>query len=122
MSQSLYEATWESLQNYRVPGWFENAKLGVFIHWGVYCVPAFDNEWYSRNMYLKGSRAYEHHRATYGDQTVFGYKDFIPKLTGSRFDAGEWIRLFKQAGARYVVPVAQHHDGFAMSPNCTSSC
>lgn len=121
MSQSLYEATWESLQNYRVPGWFENAKLGVFIHWGVYCVPAFDNEWYSRNMYQKGSRAYEHHRATFGDQTVFGYKDFIPKLTGSRFDAGEWIRLFKQAGARYVVPVAQHHDGFAMYPTAYST-
>lgn len=114
MSPFAYDGTWESLAQYRVPRWFEDAKLGIFIHWGVYSVPAFDNEWYSRNMYQQGSRAYEHHRATYGDHTQFGYKDFIPLFTAPHFDPGAWMRLFKQAGARYVVPVAQHHDGFAM--------
>lgn len=114
MSPSLFEPTWESLKRYQVPGWYENAKLGVFVHWGIYSVPAFDNEWYSRNMYQPGSVAFEHHRKTWGDQTIFGYKDFIPHFTGAHFDADAWLSLFKRAGARYLVPVAEHHDGFAM--------
>jgi alpha-L-fucosidase len=114
MSQSLFEPTWESLKRYQVPQWYENAKLGVFVHWGIYSVPAFDNEWYSRNMYQPGSVAFEHHRKTWGDQTVFGYKDFIPHFTGKHFDAEAWLTLFRRAGARYLVPVAEHHDGFAM--------
>lgn len=109
-----FEPTWESLRRYRVPQWYEDAKFGIFIHWGVYAVPAFGNEWYPRNMYEQGSKEFEHHVATYGPQTQFGYKDFIPRFTAERFDAGRWARLFKEAGARYVVPVAEHHDGFAM--------
>ena len=109
-----YEPTWESLKQYRVPSWFEDDKFGIFIHWGVYAVPAFGNEWYPRNMYLKGEAAYEHHRKTYGDQKTFGYKDFIPKFTAEKWDPQAWAELFAQAGARFVVPVAEHHDGFAM--------
>lgn len=109
-----FEPTWESLKQFTTPDWYQDAKFGIFIHWGVFSVPAFDNEWYSRNMYMQGSRAFEHHVKTYGSQRDFGYKDFIPQLTGAHFDAGEWIDLFKQAGARYVIPVAEHHDGFAI--------
>lgn len=105
---------WESLAGYTVPAWFRDAKFGVFVHWGPYSVPAFGNEWYSRNMYLPGEPEFAHHRATYGNHSEFGYKDFIPLLTGENFDADAWAALFREAGAQYVVPVAEHHDGFAM--------
>ena len=109
-----YEPTWESLAQYEIPQWYKDAKFGIFIHWGPYCVPAFGNEWYPRRMYLQDDPAFEHHRKTYGDHREFGYKDFIPMLTAEKFDAAEWARLFKDAGARFVMPVAEHHDGFPM--------
>jgi len=101
-------------ENYKIPDWFRDAKFGIFIHWGVYSVPAFGNEWYPRNMYQKDSRVYQHHIATYGKQTGFGYKDFIPMFAAEKFSADEWLSLFEQAGAKYVVPVAEHHDGFSL--------
>jgi alpha-L-fucosidase len=109
-----FRPDWNSLAGYRVPEWFRDAKFGIFIHWGVYSVPAFGNEWYSRNMYVEGSAAFKHHVATYGPQSRFGYKDFIPMFHAEHFDANAWLDLFAQAGARYVVPVAEHCDGFAM--------
>ncbi|MBW8741014.1 MAG: alpha-L-fucosidase, partial [Streptomyces turgidiscabies] len=109
-----FDATWESLQNYRAPRWYHDGKFGIFLHWGVFSVPAFEDEWYSRNMYLQGSKPFEHHVATYGPQAAFGYKDFIPSFTMDKFDPDDWAALFKQAGAQFVVPVAEHHDGFAL--------
>lgn len=109
-----YEPSWKSLKLYSVPQWFQDAKLGIFIHWGVYSVPAFSNEWYARNMYQQGSPEFEHHRKVWGDHTQFGYKDFIHLFTAEKFDADDWIDLFQRAGARYIVPVAEHHDGFPM--------
>ena len=109
-----HEPTWESLSTYRVPDWYQDAKFGIFIHWGLYSVPAFGNEWYPRNMYLPGTPEYQHHVETYGPQAKFGYKDFIPLFKAEKFDPQQWAKLFKEAGARYVVPVAEHHDGFAM--------
>ncbi len=109
-----FEPTWDSLKQYSVPQWFKDAKLGIFIHWGIYSVPAFANEWYPRNMYRQGSEEFKHHVETWGEHTRFGYKDFIPMFTAEKFDPDAWIDLFKQAGAQYVVPVAEHHDGFPM--------
>ncbi|TCS17507.1 alpha-L-fucosidase [Caulobacter sp. BK020] len=109
-----FRADWPSLKAYEPPLWYQDAKFGIFIHWGVYSVPAFGGEWYSRLMYQEGSKEYEHHRATYGPQDRFGYKDFIPQFTAKAYDPAGWAKLFKQAGARYVVPVAEHHDGYAM--------
>ena len=105
---------WASLGRYQVPAWYEDAKFGIFIHWGVYSVPAYLSEWYPRMMYRQGSAEFEHHRTTYGPQDRFGYKDFIPAFTAPRFDPAAWVSLFREAGARFVVPVAEHHDGFAM--------
>ncbi len=105
---------WESLESYEVPHWYRQLKFGIFIHWGIYSVPAFDSEWYSRNMYLQGHPAYEHHIKTYGPQKEFGYKDFIPLFRAEKFDPDAWADLFARAGARYVIPVAEHHDGFQM--------
>jgi alpha-L-fucosidase len=109
-----FRPDWESLQNYKVPEWYQDAKFGIFIHWGVYSVPAFGSEWYPRMMYIAGSDEYQHHIATYGTQDKFGYKDFIPGFKAEKFDPEAWARLFKEAGANYVVPVFEHHDGFAM--------
>lgn len=109
-----YKDTWDSLQQYHVPQWYEKAKFGIFIHWGIYSVPAYNNEWYSRNMYIQGSPEYEHHIKTYGAHKDFGYKDFIPLFKAEHFNAEEWIKLFLDAGAEYVIPVAEHHDGFQM--------
>ncbi len=114
ISRGRFKDTWESLAQYRVPEWYERAKLGIFIHWGVYSVPAFGSEWYSRNMYIQGTKEFEHHVNTWGPQNKFGYKDFIPLFRAEKFDPAEWAELFKRAGARYVVPVAEHHDGFQM--------
>lgn len=109
-----YSADWASLSGYVVPKWYQDAKFGVFIHWGVYAVPAFGNEWYPRRMYLRGTPEFEHHVKTYGPQTRFGYKDFIPLFKAAKFEPGAWATLFREAGARFVIPVAEHHDGFAM--------
>jgi alpha-L-fucosidase len=113
-SKGPYRPDWESLQNYQVPDWYKDAKFGIFVHWGVYSVPAFGNEWYPREMYSPGSDEYKHHIATYGTQDKFGYKDFIASFKAEKFDPAAWARLFQEAGAKYVVPVFEHHDGFAM--------
>lgn len=116
--QTYYKADWESLKKYPVADWFRDAKFGIFIHWGVYSVPAFGgnsySEWYPYNMYRKESSVFQHHVDTYGPQDKFGYKDFIPMFKAEKFDPDAWAKLFKNAGAKYVVPVAEHHDGFAM--------
>ncbi|MCM2674484.1 alpha-L-fucosidase [Alkalicoccobacillus plakortidis] len=114
IKEGRFKDHWSSLSEYRVPDWYQGAKFGIFIHWGVYSVPAFGSEWYSRNMYIQGSKEYEHHLKTYGEHKEFGYKDFIPKFRAEYFNPEEWAQLFEDAGARYVMPVAEHHDGFQM--------
>ena len=114
IAQGPYTDQWSSLSAYTVPEWYRAAKFGIFIHWGVFSVPAFANEWYSRNMYIEGSPEFEHHIRTYGKHADFGYKDFIPMFKAERFDPDEWASVIKASGARYVVPVAEHHDGFQM--------
>ncbi len=118
-SQSqIFQPTWESLSAYKCPEWFRDAKFGIFIHWGLYSVPGFGSEWYPRWMYkdstVWGQNYYQHHVKTYGPVDKFGYKDFIPLFRAEKFDADQWAEIFKRSGARYVVPVAEHHDGFAM--------
>ena len=109
-----FSDSWASLVNYRTPDWYRKLKFGIFIHWGVYSVPAFGNEWYPRNMYMQDSPEFRHHVATYGPHKAFGYKDFIPLFRAERFDPEAWATLFARSGAKYVVPVAEHHDGFQM--------
>jgi alpha-L-fucosidase len=112
--QERFQPDWASLSRYQIPEWYRDAKFGIFIHWGVYSVPAFGSEWYPREMYLQGSEIFKHHLATYGPQNKFGYKDFIPMFKAEHFNPDVWADLFKRSGAKYVIPVAEHHDGFAM--------
>nr|WP_329743556.1 alpha-L-fucosidase [Dyella sp. A6] len=113
-AQGPFRPDWSSLLKYQPPAWFGAAKFGIFIHWGVYAVPAFANEWYPRNMYDHTTREYAHQVATYGSLTKHDYKDFIPDFKAQHWHPDAWARLFRQAGARYVIEVAEHSDGFAM--------
>lgn len=113
-NQGPFYPDWNSLATYQVPQWFQEAKFGIFIHWGLYSIPAFGSEWYSRNMYIQGTAEFDHHINTYGPHKGFGYKDFIPLFTAENFRADEWVRIFQEAGAQYIFPVAEHHDGFQL--------
>jgi lysophospholipase L1-like esterase len=109
-----FEPTWESIQaNYKVPRWFRDGKFGIFLHWGLYAVPAHQSEWYVQHMY-GNPEIISWHKEHFGPQDKFGYKDFIPLFTCGKYDPDAWAELFRKAGARYVVPTAEHHDGFAM--------
>jgi alpha-L-fucosidase len=126
-----YTSSWASVdQHPPAAEWFQDAKFGIYYHWGVFSVPAFANEWYPRNMYFSGSNENNHHKSVYGDPSVWPYHDFIngardkagnwvqfaPKLrsAGGNFDPNEWAQLFADAGARFAGPVAEHHDGYSM--------
>jgi alpha-L-fucosidase len=109
-----YRPDWATLFKFEIPEWYSNAKFGIFIHWGALSVSGVVNEWYPRNMYQQKDPAFQEHLKKYGPQDKVGYKDLIPLFKAEKWDPGDWARLFKQAGARYVVPVAEHHDGFAL--------
>ena len=123
---SKQQYTENNLENYSVPEWYRDAKFGIFIHYGVYSVPAFGDEWYGHWMYMKntlsygGSNIYQHHLNTYGGASQFGYKDFIPqfvdelKIYSENHMAEQWAELFSKAGAKYVMPVGIHHDSYAL--------
>ena len=122
-----YDANWESIRSgYKHAEWFQDAKFGIFVIWGVYSVPAIGNEWYSQHMYsdrtllASGINTFKYHKETYGDQSEFGYKDFIPMFKMENYDADAWADLFVRSGAKYVVPVADFCDGFAMHKSKTT--
>ncbi|MER6980662.1 alpha-L-fucosidase [Streptomyces carpinensis] len=121
-----YVATRESLAAHTAPQWFRDAKFGIFIHWGVYAVPAWGvdvayhgAEWYSYAMHISApDQTYQHHLQTYGAD--FDYDRFIPRFRAERYDARAWIELIERAGARYFVLTSKHHDGFQLFPNSAS--
>lgn len=112
IAAGVYKDNWESLSAYPVPEWYRKAKFGVFIHWGAYSVPAYLSEWYLRMMYYKGNPTYWHHIRKYGKD--YHYSRFVDDFKGEKFDADKWVNLFKEAGMRYVMPVAEHHDGYKL--------
>ncbi|KAF7158174.1 hypothetical protein CNMCM5623_002840 [Aspergillus felis] len=118
-----YEATYESVYSHEAPNWYNNAKFGIFIHWGVYSVPGWGNkgsreayaEWYWWNLNQGPSnptQTYQYQLETYGPNVV--YDDFIGNFTADAWDPKEWVDLFADAGASYFVQVSKHHDGFAL--------
>jgi len=114
-SQLEYEESWESLARHNEqPDWFQDAKLGIYFHWGIFSVPAFGDEWYPRWMHFETRDEYKHHLKTYRQPSEFGYHDFVPMFRAQNFNSEEWAELFKKAGARFAGPVAEHHDGFSM--------
>lgn len=107
-----YKPDWSSLSEYGVPEWYKKAKFGVFIHWGLFTVPEYFSEWYPRLMYYKGNPLYWHHKRKYGK--YFNYRDFIELFRAEKFDAAEWVSAVKSCGARFIMPVAEHHDRFKL--------
>lgn len=131
-----YNGTWESLKQHEVPEWYQDCKLGIFIHWGIYSVPAFappswelgeippNEEWYLNNPYAEWyynsvnvgeGPTYEHHIKTYGQN--FSYQDFLSMWRAENWNPEEWANLFKESGAGYVVLTTKHHDGFCLFPS-----
>ena len=133
-AQTRYTASWSSLDTHNpAPEWFQDAKFGVYYHWGAFGTAMFGSEWYPRNMFNKAgnSTEYQHHVATYGDPYGdWGYDKFLtgandksgkftqfaPKLVsaGGAWDPDAWAQMFQDAGARFAGPVAEHHDGYSM--------
>jgi len=115
-----YEPTWTSLDAHPVPDWYAGAKLGIFIHWGVYSVPAYADpdgdhayaEWYPHYMYEEGNDTHEYHREQYGEDVE--YVDFVEDFTAENWEPDRWAGFFDDVGARYVVLTAEHHDGFPL--------
>jgi alpha-L-fucosidase len=116
---SAYTANWKSLSRHQTPEWFRDAKFGIYTHWGPNTVadenaPNDEAQWFGMRMYVKKNPVFGYSKTTFGDQHVFGYKDFIPKFKAEKFNAKAWAKLFKEAGAKFAGPVAIHHDNFAM--------
>ena len=105
-----FQPTWRSLiDGYRTPDWFRDAKLGIWSHWGPQCVPEF-GDWYGRQMYIQGNPFYEHHVATYGHPSEFGFIEFIGRWRAAAWDPEALLDLYEAAGAKYIVSMANHHD------------
>ena len=131
----IYKGNWNSVNTHTVPKWYEDCKFGIFIHWGIYSVPAFaphtwelgevdskewfaDNpyaEWYYNSLNIGKGPTYEHHMEKYGKD--FKYEDFIPMWKAENWDPKQWAEIFKEAGAEYVVLTTKHHDGFCLFPS-----
>ncbi|MDC7239031.1 MAG: alpha-L-fucosidase [Spirochaetales bacterium] len=130
-----FSPTWESVRTHEIPQWYDDYKLGIFIHWGLYSVPAFatptvelgeaeDEEWFCQNPYAEWyynslkmgeGPTYDYHIEKYGKN--FKYEDFRDLWKAENFRPEQWAKLFKQAGAKYVVMVTKHHDGFCLFPS-----
>ena len=130
-SQKTYQANWESIDSRPVPAWFEDAKFGIFIHWGLYCVPAYSPtvrdsvpiydryaEWYW-SRWVKPSKTQhffiDFHNRVYGPD--FKYQDFVKGFKAEMFQPDDWAERFKEAGAKYIVLTSKHHEGFALWPS-----
>jgi alpha-L-fucosidase len=112
IAEGPFEATWESLAaNYECPEWFRDAKLGIWAHWGPQCVPG-EGDWYARSMYMQGHKQYDAHVAKYGHPADSGYMEVIRRWTAERWEPDSLMALYKAAGARYFVAMANHVDNF----------
>ncbi len=111
MAKGPFAPDWKSLQQFRVPDWFRDAKFGIWAHWGSQCQPEF-GDWYARSMYIEGSKAYKYHLEKYGHPSKFGFKDVIHEWKAEKWDPEELVSLYKKAGAAYFMAMANHHDNF----------
>ena len=122
-AETEYEATWESLDSRPLPAWFDEGKFGIFIHWGVYSVPAWGPkgryaEWYWNDMQNKKGETWKYHVRTYGED--FQYQDFAPLFKAELYDPAQWADIFARSGAKYVVLTSKHHEGYCLWPSAES--
>ena len=132
-AQKKYEPTWESIDSRPIPQWYQDAKFGIFIHWGIYSVPAWSPkgtyaEWYQYWLQQKtlwgngkftGNEIVDYHNKKYGEGS--SYYNLVKDFTAELFNPDEWAQLFEQAGAKYIVLTSKHHEGFCLWPNETAN-
>jgi len=106
-----FQPSWDSLQNYKVPEWYRDAKFGIWAHWGPQCQPEH-GDWYAHSMYIEGSDNYKYHLANYGHPSKFGFKDVINTWKAENWNPEYLVNLYKNAGAKYFFALANHHDDF----------
>jgi alpha-L-fucosidase len=106
-----FQPDWQSLAQYQVPDWFRDAKFGIWAHWGPQCQPE-RGDWYARGMYQEGTDQYKYHIQKYGHPSKFGFKDVINEWKAENWDPNELVGLYKRAGAKYFMALANHHDNF----------
>lgn len=109
MALGPFSPNWKSLTNYKTPEWFRNAKFGIWAHWGPQCEPEY-GDWYAREMYMEGSHQYKYHTEKYGHPSKFGFKDVINEWKADKWDPDYLVTLYKNAGAKYFMALANHHD------------
>ena len=109
INQGPFSDDWASLSKFQIPQWYKDGRFGLFIHWGAFSVPATETEWYPRMMYLRGTKSWRHRVKTYGKDGE--YRQVVEQFSPTRFDADEWLGIFQKSGAKYIMPVAEHHDG-----------
>lgn len=112
---SAFDPTWDSLDKRIAPDWFDKAKIGIFMHWGVYSVPAVCTEWFWVYWKINQKECVDYMEKNY--PPGFSYQDFGPLFTAEFFNATDWAKLFQKAGAKYVVLTTKHHDGFTLFPS-----
>jgi len=106
-----FQPTWDSLKTYTTPDWFRDAKFGIWNHWSAQCVPG-QGDWYARQMYIQGHRQYNHHVATYGHPSKFGFMELTNLWKAENWKPAELMDLYVAAGAKYFTALANHHDNF----------
>ncbi|HEY5392428.1 MAG TPA: alpha-L-fucosidase, partial [Hanamia sp.] len=111
-----YKATWQSLDTRPAPEWYTHAKFGIFIHWGVYSVPAYSKkgdyaEWYQNGLRNGDSARIKYQKENFGDRS---YYDLVNDFHAELFNPDEWAQLIEKSGAKYVVLTSKHHDGFCL--------
>jgi alpha-L-fucosidase len=111
LADGPFQPTWDSLRQYKTPDWFRNAKFGIWAHWGPQCQPEF-GDWYAREMYMEGNGKYKFHVEKYGHPSAFGFKDVINDWKAENWNPDELLQLYKKAGAKYFMALANHHDNF----------
>jgi alpha-L-fucosidase len=114
-----YQPNWESLDKRPTPQWFKDAKFGIFIHWGVYSVPAYCTkgnyaEWYQYGLQTGDTSRISYHKAKFGN---LSYYQLAGQFKAELFNPDEWARLFEQSGAKYIVLTSKHHDGYCLWPS-----
>jgi alpha-L-fucosidase len=128
-AQTKYQANWKSIDSRPVPAWFEDAKFGIFIHWGLFSVPAWGPtdasvyekyaEWYWWRLLDPNAKTHKNfndfHNSVYGKD--FKYQDFVKDFTCEMFQPDEWADVFKNSGAKYIVLTSKHHEGFTLWPS-----
>lgn len=113
IANGMFKPDWQSLKQYKTPEWYKDAKFGIWAHWGPQCQPEA-GDWYARGMYQEGSHQYKFHLEKYGHPSVFGFKDVINEWKAEKWDPEELVSLYKQAGAKYFMAMANHHDNMDM--------